>query len=74
MEFRLILNNYLLILLKQRNQGVDRHVQVLNGYIIRRNNYSNSNIDAKDLFHLELDCGLDIIDFTKHIILMGQIG
>ena len=66
------LSNDLLILLKQRNQGVDGHVQGLNGYIIRHSNYSNSSIDAKDLFHLEIDGGLDIIDFTKHIVLISQ--
>merc|ERR1712126_321291 len=60
------------VLLEERNQEVDGQVQVLDKLIFRHVNITNSNIEAKDLFHLELDGGLDIIDFTKHIILMGQ--
>ena len=60
------------VLLEKRNQEVDRQVQVLDELIFRHINITNSNIEAKDLLHLELDGGLDIIDFTKHIILMGQ--
>ena len=33
---------------------------------------NTSNVEAKNLFHLELDGGLDIIDLTNHIVLMSQ--
>merc|ERR1711944_59217 len=62
------------VLLEKRNQEADRQVQVLDELIFRHINITDSNIEAKDLLHLELDGGLDIIDFTKHIILMGQHG
>ena len=62
------------VLLEERNQEVDGQVQVLDKLIFRHINITNSNIEAKDLLHLELDGSLDIIDFTKHIILMGQHG
>ena len=62
------------VLLEERNQEVDRQVQVLDKLIFRHVNITDSNVEAKDLLHLELDGGLDIIDFTKHIILMGQHG
>ena len=66
--------NVLPVLLEERNQKVDWQVQVLDELIIRHWNITDSNVEAKNLFHLELDGGLDIIDFTKHIILMGQHG
>ena len=62
------------VLLEERNQEVDGQVQVLDELIFRHINITDSNVEAKDLLHLELDGGLDIIDFTKHIILMGQHG
>ena len=62
------------VLLEERNQEVDWQVQVLDELIIGHWNITDSNVEAKNLFHLELDGGLDIIDFTKHIILMGQHG
>jgi len=60
------------VLLEERNQEIDAQVQVLNELIIRHTNITDSNIKTKDLLHLEFDCGLDIINFTKHIILMSQ--
>ena len=62
------------VLLEERNQEVDRQVQVLDKLIFRHVNITDSNVEAKDLLHLELDGGLDIIDLTNHIILMSQHG
>ena len=42
--------------------------------IVGHRNITDSNVEAKDLLHLELDSGLDIIDLANHIILMSQHG
>merc|ERR1719209_1357284 len=60
------------IFLEERNQEINCQVQVLNKLVIRHTNITNGNIQAKNFLHLELDGGLDIIDFTKHIVLVSQ--
>ena len=60
------------VLLEERDQKVDWQVQVLDELIIGHWNITDSNVEAKNLFHLELDGGLDIIDLTNHIVLMSQ--
>merc|ERR1719197_1771036 len=60
------------IFLEERDQEVDSQVHVLDQLIFSHTNITDGDVETKDLLHLELDSGLDIIDFTKHIVLVGQ--
>merc|ERR1719436_698886 len=60
------------IFLGERDQEVDSQVHVLDQLIFSHTNITDGNVEAKDLLHLELDGGLDIIDLGKHIVLVGQ--
>ena len=60
------------VLLQQGDQEIDAQVQVLYELIVRHTYVSDGNIQAKDLFHLELDGGFDVVDFANHVVLVGQ--
>lgn len=51
--------NVLPVLLEQRNQKVDRQVQVGNQLIVAHLNVTDGNSQTENLFHLELDSRLE---------------
>ena len=62
------------VLLKKRYQEVDRHSKVVDELIVVHVNVTDSNVEAKNLLHLELDGGLDFVDFGLHGLGVSQHG
>jgi len=64
--------NVLPLLLQQRNEEIGSQLYVNNVLLLGKSYVSNSNVQAHNLFHLELDGGLDLIDLLLHIIRWGK--
>ena len=62
------------VLLQQRDQEVDRQVEVLDDLILGHTDVTDGDVEAEDLLHLELDGGLDVIDLANHVVGVGQHG
>ena len=56
------------VLLQQGHQEVHGQVDVLSQLLLRHLNVSNSNIQAQNLLHLELDGGLEVHNLGLHVI------
>lgn len=60
------------MLLEQRDQEVDRQVNVLSQVVGRHVDVSDGHAEAKNLLHLELDGRLDLLDLAQHRFRVGQ--
>jgi hypothetical protein len=68
------LSNVLPLLLKKRRQKVSRQLSVDNDLLFVHINISNSNVKAHDLFHLELDGRLDLVNLLLHVLSASKKG
>ena len=68
------LSNVLPLLLQQGGEEVSRKLGVNNNLLVVHGDVSDSNVEAHDLLHLELDGGLDLVDLLLHIITRGDEG
>ena len=62
------------VLLQQRHEEVHGEVDVLDELLLRHLNVSNSNIQAQNLLHLELDGGLEVEHLGLDVIVVGDEG
>lgn len=60
------------LLLQQGNQEIDAHVDVLDQLIVVHLDVTDSNGQAQNLLHLELDGGFHLTDLGGHIVTSGQ--
>ena len=60
------------VLLQQGHQEVHGQVDVLSQLLLRHLNVSNSNIQAQNLLHLELDGGLEVEHLGLDVIGVGD--
>jgi hypothetical protein len=60
------------VLLEQRNHEVDAEMHILCKIVGAHANVADSNGQAQDLLHLELDGGLDFINLSSHRFLVGE--
>merc|ERR1711941_263573 len=60
------------LLLEERNQEVDAHVDVLDQLIVVHGHITDGNSQAQHLFHLELDGGLHLANFSDHVVTSAQ--
>ena len=66
------LTNVLPLLLEQRGQKVGSQLGVDQDFLFRHGNVSDSNIQAHDLLHLELDGGLLFVNLFLHVFATGE--
>ena len=62
------------VLLQQGHQEVHGQVNVLSQLLFRHLDVANSNIQAQNLLHLELDGGLEVEDLGLDVIGVGDQG
>jgi len=62
------------VLLEQRDQEVDGQVDVLDEFILGHLDVADGDVQAQDLFHLELDGRLQIVDLLFHVVIVRQEG
>ena len=60
------------VLLQQRHQEIDRQVNILCQVIIGHVNVTDSNTEAQNFLHLELDGCLDFLNLGGHRLGVGQ--
>ena len=60
------------MLLQKRNEEVHGKVNVLHELVLRHAHIAHRHGQAKNLLHLELDGGFDVVDFANHVVLVGQ--
>ena len=58
--------------LEERDQEVHSQVDVLDQHLVSHANIADSNTEAQNLLHLELDGGLQVIDFLLHVVGVGK--
>ena len=58
--------------LEERDQEVHGQVNVLDKHLVSHANIADGNAEAQNLLHLELDGGLQVIDFLLHVVGVGQ--
>ena len=68
------LSNVLPLLLKKRGEKIHSELGVDDDIFLLHAHVSDSDVEAHDLLHLELDGGLDLIDLGLHIISRGKEG
>mmetsp|Transcript_19687 Transcript_19687/g.54751 ORF Transcript_19687/g.54751 Transcript_19687/m.54751 type:complete len:253 (-) Transcript_19687:313-1071(-) len=68
------LSNVLPLLLEERRQKVGSQLGVDDNLLVLHLDVSDSDVEAHDLLHLELDGGLDLVDLALHVISGGQEG
>merc|ERR1719188_2431010 len=62
------------VLLQQGNQEVHGQVDVLDKFFLGHSNVANSNTEAQDFLHLELDGGLQIQSLLLQVVIVGHQG
>merc|ERR1719326_1428357 len=62
------------LLLQQRNQEIDGHVDVLDQLIVVHVDITDGDGQAQNFFHLEFDGLFHFFDFGNHIVSLGQNG
>ena len=62
------------VLLQQRHQEVHGQVNVLDQLLLGHANIANSNTQAQDLLHLELDGGLEVEGLLLQVVAVGDQG
>ena len=67
-------SNVLPLLLKKRCQEICCKLDVDNDLLLLHVDISNSNVEAHDLLHLELDGGFDLVNLLLHILTTGKKG
>merc|ERR1719188_1214380 len=60
------------VLLQQRDQEVHGQVNVLDQFFLSHANVANSNTEAQDLLHLELDGRLQIQSLLLQVVIVGD--
>ena len=60
------------VLLQQGDQEVHGQVNVLDQFFLSHANVANSNTEAQDLLHLELDGGLQIQSLLLQVVIVGD--
>merc|ERR1719300_1024940 len=60
------------VLLQQGDQEVHGQVNVLDQFFLSHANVANSNTEAQDLLHLELDGGLQIQSLLFQVVIVGD--
>lgn len=60
------------VLLEQRHEEVHRQVNILGEFIGSHVDVSDGNRQAQDFLHLELDGGLNFVDFLGHRLGVGE--
>jgi hypothetical protein len=68
------LSNVLPLFLQQGSQKICCQLDVDNDLLLFHGHVSDSDVEAHNLLHLELDGGLDLINFLLHIFLTGKKG
>ena len=66
--------NVLPVLLQQGDQEVNSHHDLVDQDVLLHLNVTNSNGQTQDLLQLELDGGLDLVDLTVQVIVVGNWG
>merc|ERR1712066_519694 len=67
-------SNVLPLLLEERDQEIDAHVDVLDQLVVVHVDIADSDGQAEDLLHLELDGGLHLADLSVHVVASRQDG
>ena len=62
------------VLLQQRDQEVDGQMGVLDQVVLGHADVADGHGQAKDLLHLELDGGLDVVDLAVQVVTVGDKG
>ena len=62
------------VFLQQRHQEVHGESDVLHELFLGHLNIANSNTQAQDLLHLELDGGLGVVNFLLQVIHVSNHG
>ena len=62
------------VLLQERDEEVDAQVQVGDDLVVGHVHVADRDGEAKDLLHLELDGGLDVVHLANHVVLVSQHG
>jgi len=68
------LANVLPLLLKKRGEEVTGQLGVDGDFLLVHAHVADGDVEAHNLLHLELDGGLDLVDFLLHVILGGEEG
>ncbi len=68
------LSNVLPLLLEKRSQEVSSKLNIDNDLLLLHADVGNSNVEAHDLLHLELDGGPNFVNFFLHVLSTGKKG
>jgi len=66
--------NVLPLLLEKRSEEIAGKLGVYNNFLLGHGYVSNSNVEAHNLLHLELDSRLDLVDLFLHVLSTGKKG